>query len=201
MGNVGDWFKKHRIQISMHTNEKRPICTPSHVWWISLLVVAKFSYLATTAFKCLQGHYITVSMQRTHLLNMQTSLLHAVGRHVNLSDLEATALDESEWVLSECHCFLASTSGANQLVIKLGLFVIDKVSLVESPNVDRLVKVAVNLYFLYDASVDGIVAEWNAANGRDEAMPSVVPNHLAALSHSELCSVVRTHQECLVATG
>ena len=201
MGNVSDWFKKHEIQIGMHINEKWSSCTPSHVWWIYLLVMPKFSCLVTTTCKCLQGHHVTVSMQCTHLLIMQTSLMHVVGGRSPLLDSEATALDESEWVLSECHCFLASTSGANQLVIKLGLFVIDKVSLVESPNVDRLVKVDVNLYFLYDASVDGIVAEWNAANGRDEAMPPVVPNHLAALSHSELCSVVRTHQECLVATG
>ena len=98
MGNVKDWFKKHKIQIGMQINEKPPICTPSHVWYIYLLVVSKFSCLAATAFKCLQGHHVTVLMQRMHLMTTQTSLLHAVGRHSPLSDSEATDLDESQWV-------------------------------------------------------------------------------------------------------
>ena len=100
MGNVSDYFKKHKTQIGMHINDKRPSSTPSHVWWIHLLVVAKFYRSATTTFKCLQGHHVTVSMQRTHLLTMQTSLLHAVGRRSPMSGLEATDLDDSEWVLS-----------------------------------------------------------------------------------------------------
>ena len=62
MFNVSDWFKKHKIQIGMHINEKRPSCTPLNVWWIYLLVVSEFSRSATTTFKCLQGHHVTVSM-------------------------------------------------------------------------------------------------------------------------------------------
>ena len=53
MGNVSEWFKKHKIQIGMHINEKRPICTPLYFWRIYLLIVTKFSYLSTTEFKCI----------------------------------------------------------------------------------------------------------------------------------------------------
>ena len=70
MGNVNAGYKNHKIQIGMHINEKRPSCKPSHVWWIYLLVVAEFSRLATTKFKCIQGHHVTVLMQRTNLLTM-----------------------------------------------------------------------------------------------------------------------------------
>ena len=31
MGNVSNWFKKHKIKIDMHINNKRPSYTPSHV--------------------------------------------------------------------------------------------------------------------------------------------------------------------------
>ena len=112
MDNISDWFKKHKIHIGMHINTKLPICKPSHVWWIYLLVIEEFSRSATTAFKCLQGHHVTLLMQRMHLLTMQTYLLHAVGRRGPLLDSEAVALDDSEWVLLECHRLSASISGA-----------------------------------------------------------------------------------------
>ena len=97
-------------------------------------------------FNFLQGHHVTVSMQRTYLLTMQTSLLNAVGGRSHLSEYEATVLDDSEWVLLECHCFLASISGAKKLVMNLGLFVMDKVALVDAPDSKRLVKDFDNLY-------------------------------------------------------
>ena len=193
MGNVSDWFKKHEIQIGMHINEKWSSCTPSHVWWIYLLVMPKFSCLVTTTFKCLQGHHVTVSMQCTHLLIMQTSLMHVVGGRSPLLDSEATALDESEWVLSKCHRFLASILGANQLVMNLGLFVMDEVDPVNSPNVKRLVKAFANLYVSSAAGLDDIVSERNAANESNNAHPPVVPHQLTALLHSDFCSVVWTH--------
>ena len=201
MGNIIDWFKKHKIQIGMHINEKRPSCTPLHVWWIYLLVVAEFSRLTTTTFKCLQGHHVTVLMNQTHLLTMETSLLHVVDGCSPLSDSEATALDESEWVLLECHRLSASISGAKQLAINRGSFVMDKVALVDAPGVERLVKDFSNIYVLSAAGVDVIVDEHNAPNKSDKALPPVIPHQLAALSHHDFCSVVRTHQERLVATG
>ena len=94
MRNVRDWFNKHKVQIGMHINKKRPSCMPLYVWWIYLLVAAEFSCLDTTAFKCIQGHHVTVSMQRKHLMNMQTSLLHVVVRNGPLPESEATALDD-----------------------------------------------------------------------------------------------------------
>ena len=134
-------------------------------------------------------------------MTMQASLMHAVGGRGPLSDSEATALDDSEWVLLECHRFLASIPGENQLVMNLGSFVMDEVAPVESPNVKRLAKAVANLYVSSAAGVDAIVAERNAANKSNKALPPVIPHQLTALLHSGFCSVVYTHQERLVATG
>ena len=72
--------------------------------------------------------------------------MHAVGGYIPLPDLDATALGDSEWVILECHRLLASISGAKQLVMNLGLFVIDKVALIDAPNVKSIVKEVANLY-------------------------------------------------------
>ena len=85
-------------------------------------------------------------MQWTRLLTVKTSLLNAVGGRGPILYLEVTALDDSEWVLSECHHFSASISGSKQLVMNLGLFVTDNVALVDAPDVERLFKVVANLY-------------------------------------------------------
>ena len=68
-----------------------------------------------------------------------------VGGQGPLLDWEATDLDDSEWVLLECHRFLASISGANKLVMNLGLFVMDKVALVDTPDIKHLIKAVANL--------------------------------------------------------
>ena len=34
MGKVSEWFKKNKIEIALHINEKRPNCKPSDDWWI-----------------------------------------------------------------------------------------------------------------------------------------------------------------------
>ena len=83
----------------------------------------------------------------------------------------------------------------------LGLFVMEKVAIVDAHDVERLVKAVTNLYVSSDAGVDAIVAEKNAEKNSNEALPPVVPHQLAALLYSEFCSVVRTHQERLVAMG
>ena len=69
----------------------------------------------------------------------------------------------------------------------------DKVSLVDAPDVERLVKAVANLYASSAAGVYAIVAELNAANESDEALPPVIPHQMAALSHYEFCSVVWTY--------
>ena len=56
------------------------------------MVVAGFSLMATTTFKRLQGHQVTVAMQRLHLASLQTALLHAVGRRDSLSEMEAVSV-------------------------------------------------------------------------------------------------------------
>ena len=65
------------------------------------MFVAEFSRVTTINFKIIQGHNVTVAMQRTHLVSMQTYLLHVVGGDGPLLHSEAAALDYSEWVLLE----------------------------------------------------------------------------------------------------
>ena len=101
MVKVIDLFKRKNIEIDMHINNKHPDCGPLPIWWIHLMVVAKLSRVTTTTFKSLQGHHFTVAMQRTHLVSMQTYLLHVVGGDGPLLHSEAAALDYSEWVLLE----------------------------------------------------------------------------------------------------
>ena len=60
------------------------------------MVIADFSLMATTTVKCLQGHQVTVAMQRSHLVSLQTALLHAVGGRGPLSEKGAENLDGSE---------------------------------------------------------------------------------------------------------
>ena len=108
-----------------------------------------------------------------------------VGGRGPLSDSEATAFDYSEWVISDFHRFLVSISGAKKFVMNLELFVVDKVALVDAPNTKRLAKAVANLYVSSSAGVDDIVAERNASNESNEALPPVVPLQLAVLSHSE----------------
>ena len=96
---------------------------------------------------------------------------------------------------------MASISGADQLVMNLGSFVMEKVALIDAPGVERIVKAVANLYVSYAAGIDSIASGQNTENESNEALPPVVPRQLAALSYSGFCSIVRTHQERLVATG
>ena len=69
--------------------------------------------------------------------------------------------------------------------MNLGLFVMDKVDIVDAPDVKRLVKAVANLYVQSSAGVYAIVSERNAENKSDEALLPVVLHLLAVLSHSE----------------
>ena len=65
------------------------------------MFVAEFSRVTTINFKIIKGHNVTVAMQRTHLVSMQTPMLHVTGGYCPLSPTEAVALDDLEWVLSK----------------------------------------------------------------------------------------------------
>ena len=127
--------------------------------------------------------------------------MYVVGGRGPLSDLEAKNLDDSEWVVSECHRFSVSISGAKQLVMNLGLFVMDKVSIIDAPYIELIVKAVANLYVSSAAGIDAIFAEQNAANESNEALLPVLPHQLETLSHSEFCSVVWTQRKLLGCDG
>lgn len=169
-------FQEKKSQIDSQINEKRPSCTNSHDWWLYLMVVAEFSRSGTTTFKCLQGHHVTASMQRNHLVLMQKSLLHAVCGRDTLSDSEATSLDDSEWVLSECRRFSASISELKQLIMNLGSFVMENLALVPASDVELLFKKVANLYVSSSAGVCDIFDEQNAATVSDKALTPVFPH-------------------------
>ena len=76
MGKVRNWFKRNKIDINIHVNNKFLECTPYLIWWIHIIFVTKFSRVTTITFKRLQGHHDTATMQRTHLVSMQTYMLH-----------------------------------------------------------------------------------------------------------------------------
>ena len=94
MGKVSDWFNRNKIDIYMHIKKKHMDCATSPIWWIHIMVVIKLSCVATTNFKSLQVHHVTVTMQRTHIVYMQTYLLHAVGVDGPMSPSEAAAFDD-----------------------------------------------------------------------------------------------------------
>ena len=87
MGEVSNWFKRNKIDINMHVYEKDFNCAPSTIWWIHLMVVAKFSRISTPTFKSLQGHHVTDMIQQTHLMSVQIYLLHVMGGDSHLSPL------------------------------------------------------------------------------------------------------------------
>ena len=93
-------------------------------------------------------------------------------------------MDDSEWVILECHRFLASTSRAKQIFMNLGSFVTDKTALVDALGAERLVKAVAKLYVSYATVVDAIVPEQNAANESGEVLTPVFPHQMAALLHS-----------------
>lgn len=201
MYNVSKWFQKNKIYVDTYVEDKKPSCAPSHGWWIYIMVVAEFSSLVTLTFKMLQGHQVTVSMQRESLISLKSSLLSSVGGRGPLSEPEAAVLVDSEWVLSECRRFSASILVTKELVLNLGSFVTKKLTLLDACAVENLVKDVANLYVSAAAGIEKVVAERNEANEDGEALPPVVPHQLAALSHSKFCSIVATHRERLLASG
>jgi len=63
------------------------------------------------------------------------------------------------------------------------------------------VKDVANIYLSSATGVGSIVAEHDEVNERDEMLPPVVPHQLAAIAHSEFCSIVGTHWECMMAAN
>ena len=70
MGKVSNWLKRNKIEIDMHINNKHPYCTTSPILCIHPVVVAEFYCVATTTFKIIQGHHVTVTMQRIRFMCM-----------------------------------------------------------------------------------------------------------------------------------
>uniref|UniRef100_M4BQY6 Uncharacterized protein n=1 Tax=Hyaloperonospora arabidopsidis (strain Emoy2) TaxID=559515 RepID=M4BQY6_HYAAE len=79
MIKVGGWFKAKRVRVRAYFAEKNPVCTPSDRWWIYIMIAGAFAARATVTFKHLQGHSVTVSMQREHLKSLMLSYIECVS--------------------------------------------------------------------------------------------------------------------------
>lgn len=62
-------------------------------------------------------------------------------------------------------------------------------------------KAVSNLYVFSTADVADINAKTDLADLSDEALLPCVPHQLAALKHSDLCSIIQTLRERLLAAG
>ena len=63
MGKSSNWFKKNNIEIDMDNSNKQPEFMPCSILWIYLMIISKFSHVANTNFKSLQGHHVTATIQ------------------------------------------------------------------------------------------------------------------------------------------
>ena len=79
MSKVGSWFKARRVRVRAYFAEKNPVCTPSDRWWIYIMITEAFAARATVTFKQIQGHSVTVSIQREHLKSFDV-FLHLMRR-------------------------------------------------------------------------------------------------------------------------
>ena len=184
MGKIIDCFKRNNIDIDMHVNNKHPDYAPLPIWWIHIMVASDLSLVATTTFKILQGHHVTVTMQRTCLVSMQTSLLYAMVRDGNLSPTEAASLDDLEWLLLEFRLLSVFIPKSKDIIMKHGLLVMEKLGNIGVPEFKLLVKDVANLYIGSATGVCSVVAERNVANDSGKALPPVFPHQLVFLTHS-----------------
>eukprot|EP00957_Ditylum_brightwellii_P190678 14515638-Ditylum_brightwellii.AAC.1 len=100
MTSVSHWLKTNRVNMYTHLESKNPLCQPLPKWWIYIMILGPFSRRATIAFKQLQGHEVTVSMQQQHFDSVQLYYMESMsteGPFVYGSD-DAAALENSgEW--------------------------------------------------------------------------------------------------------
>jgi hypothetical protein len=199
MSNVSSWFKLHKIAVDEYFENKKPSCKPPPRWWVEILIIDHFAGRATIAFKQLQGHAVTASMQRARLASLQAFYLSTVDGKGPLLEAEANALDDQEWMLSACRRFAGSYAKARSLVLNQGSFVLGKIEQVTDEEADALVKDVTKLYIEAASGISRIVAERDSMNEGTDQLPPVMPNELAVLQHSEFCATVRKHRERLLA--
>lgn len=87
-----------------------------------------------------------------------------------------------------------------QLINNLRLFSAN-LAFLGASAVKHVVKDTANLKLASAVGVSGPVADRDDANESDTALPPVVPHQLAAISHSQFCTIVVTHRERLAASG
>jgi hypothetical protein len=101
MFGCSSWFKLHHVRVKDHFDQKVPNCSPSSKWWVMITIIESFSSRCTTTFKSVQGHKVTVAMQRNYLVRLQSDLMHQTAGLGPLSDEESASLDPSLWIVSK----------------------------------------------------------------------------------------------------
>ena len=199
MSNVSGWFKLHKVVVNEYFESKKPVCLPPPEWWVQMMIIDHFASRATITFKAVQGHTVTVSMQRSQLASLQGFYLKAVGGKGPLLEPEANQLDGEQWLLSRCRRFAGCYAKAKDLIMNQGSFVLAKIEQIDEDCIDALVKDVTNLYTQSAADIGEIVAERDSMNEAADALPPVMPHELAVLAHADFCALVRMHRERLLA--
>lgn len=102
--------------------------------------------LATKRFKSFQGNQVTVAIQRTNLVSLQTSLLRTEGGKCPLSKTDVLALEVSfDAVILDCRSLSVSLAKTKEFLMNLESFVISRVALIDDQIVEQLVKDIIKL--------------------------------------------------------
>ena len=102
MATVSRWFMSNRVDVRGHMDQKNPQCKPSPKWWIYIMVLVPFAERAKITFKKLQGHEVTVSMQRGHLESVKLYFMESVQAEGPFAEGSNAADDLKITVVNGC---------------------------------------------------------------------------------------------------
>ena len=112
MSGGSSCFKFLNIAVDEHLERKKPSCKPPPRWSAEIMIIDHFAVRSTLTFKQLQGHAVTVSMQKSRLASLQDFHLSAFDDMGPLLESEANALDLEQCMLSTCRRFAGSYAKA-----------------------------------------------------------------------------------------
>ena len=146
MSGVSFWFKLHKIAVGEYLERKKPLRKPPPRWSAEIMIIDHFAARSTLTFKQLQGHAVTVSMQKSRLASLRDFHLSAFDDMGPVLESEANVLDLKQWMLSPCRRFAGSYAKAKTVIMNQGSFVLQKVQKLPDAEVEFLVKDVTKLY-------------------------------------------------------
>ena len=201
MIKVMNWFKKHRIDVQAHLDDKRPPCRPSSGWWVLMMAMHSFAQESSLVFTRIQGLTTLVSQQVAELSNLSRTFCRLVGGKGPLiqSEVEVMAQVTAEsGGLVVVDTFAAPVASIELFIRGLGTFVSSKLDEVPSEDGVRLqlIKLVSTMFMSAAYQLTLITVERNEANERAspaDQLPPVMPHELAKYSRADFCATVRKH--------